>query len=483
MSWTQIINNFFEKKKKEAEEKYLKDEVFKKIKDKNFFGNDDIKDLLSPRNQISSRSKFENLEKYKSTFIGIMFDAVKDDYQNKLEGINKKFNSIKCIDEYSQSAGQVSFATHVVKLSHSKIDVQSHFDCIASKKNSYLSTSSLQRKKIDGAVSGNQYAPIYQFLELELEGKKMAVALSENQDVLNDFAQNDDGTIDTEKLTKWNDGFQKALDAGNLKSHFLLKQIYFSINTDEYHILCNVKSSSLAQAMHEKMNDFDSVSRKQKEKCKYSNEVYSQHLQKAVLKITASNHSNASQLNGARGGRLNLLNTQPPNWNKQIHYPKNKSFFDEYDIQKNTKVDIDYLRDFLIRFEKIDLSIKNPDRFKWVKTWVGNIVDSILVYSANLQKQLEPGWSKKDDVKLKVAHQYFLDPYRQDELFQAARFAHDWQDEISKDFSFWLNRRLIGKDKKFTPQKEHQRLWIKLMESPLRDHVEILKARTETQVG
>ena len=113
----------------------------------------------------------------------------------------------------------------------------------------------------------------------------------------------------------------------------------------------------------------------------------------ASLAVTASNHGNASQLNAKRGGKLKLITCQPPTWQSQFKPPVfNKSLFFEPSIFWKAKDDIDYLRDFLIRFESIELSIKNPKRKKWVEQWVRNIIDEVLFYITNIQS-LDSGWS------------------------------------------------------------------------------------------
>jgi CRISPR-associated protein Csy1 len=75
-----------------------------------------------------------------------------------------------------------------------------------------------------------------------------------------------------------------------------------------------------------------------------------------------------------------------------------------------------------------------------------------------------------------MAHQYFLDPYRDDKTFQSARKASNWQAVVCQDFAHWLNQKLIGKEKNFTPQPFHTRIWIELLEQPLREHNTMIEA-------
>jgi CRISPR-associated protein Csy1 len=343
-----------------------------------------------------------------------------------------------------------------------------------------LTTSNLNEKKVDGAVSGNQYAPIYQFLELELNGNKMSsVFADEENEILKPF------TNSHEELKKWNKGFKKSLSADDVSSHSLAKQIYFPIDTDEpqYHLLCPVKSSSLAQSIYEKtFDDKQKNIKKSQDKNKYSKSISALFLNKATISVTASNHSNASQLNAKRGGKLILYSCAPPDWQSHIKPPIHSlSFLYSVHLQKNTRTTLDYLRDFLIRHQRLGLSIKDPKNLKWLDKWTGEIIDEVLGYAANIQN-LQPGWSIADDIKLKLEHQYFLDPYRDDDVFQTARKAGDWHTIICKDFAQWLNRLLIGKEKQFTPQREHRRLWMAFMDQPLRDYSQTMELNIKSQV-
>ena len=294
-------------------------------------------------------------------------------------------------------------------------------------------------------------------------------------------------------LKKWAQGFRKALDNGTPATHSLAKQVYFPINEfqshhdrESYHLLCNVVSSSLAHAVHEKVfDDHQKSISKAKENESFSTNELSKFIQRSTLRVTASNHSNASQLNGRRAGRLHLFSSQPPTWQVQLKPPiYRKSLFNDF-YNSVITTELNYLREFLLRFKQIDLSIKDPKRMRHLERWVTNIIDEFLFYVASMQG-LPSGWSDSKEAKLREEHQYLLDPYRMDKAFQSARRAKDWETVVCADFAKWLNRKLSGKDKQFTPQKEHARLWKKLLETPLRELMEPieieLKQRTRDSV-
>jgi len=487
-TWEEVINKFLTDKSLSDEEKYLKEAIkgVSTLCEKNgFHGKDYIKKFFSTKKEKDQlaidfqRMRFNKILKFRKVISEFDFDKFEADYEVKYETLLIKYKPCRWISDAAINASSVSFATHVIKLTHSKIDSSSLYDKIDSFKPDFLTTSILREKSIDGAVSGNQFAPIFQFLELELNGNKLATEFAaESTEVLEPFASND------KEVVTWNNGFKKALSNEQLSTHFLAKQVYFPINSDEssYHLLCHIKSSSLAHAIFEGVFDPTQKDiRALREKSKYSPCATTLYPQKSRISVTASNHSNASQLNGKRGGKLHLFSTQPPIWENQSKPPiYKKSLFDENFFYQNMKEDINYLRDFLLRFNRIDLSIKNPERRKWIDRWLANIIDEFLFFVGNIQN-LSAGWTVAEDIKLKPAHQYLLDPYRKGTEFQSARKGTDWQAVICDDFAHWVNRRLIGQDKQFTPQSEHRRMWVSLLEQPLREHSEMLDAELKFQ--
>ena len=305
-------------------------------------------------------------------------------------------------------------------------------------------------------------------LKLEIDGETIASYL-----VKQDSAPFKYLAESPKQLEHWIIQFSSIFKTDRLASHSLSKQIYFPISScsQQYHLLCNVKSSTQAQSIHLSiLNAYDKKQYKKREQQKFSNDYYRWYPNKAKLALTSRDAAkNVSPLHSKRGGKITLLSTQPPTWESQLKPPiKSKLLFETSSISRQSKTDIDFLRDFLLRFERIELSIKHPERSKWIERWVGNIIDAVLCYVSSIH-QLPAGWSSEIDIKLKVEHQYLLDPYRRDEAFQSDRLLVDWQFVICSDFANWLNRALVGKDKQFTPQEMHARLWHKLFDDALRE--------------
>lgn len=500
-TWKDVMSHFFLEKYEAEEENYLKDEL-KSVgvlyKEEKYFDDEAIEFLFdTKKNKKSKEQSSLSFQRKRAMQVlrlsnrpeGLDINRKKEAYKEKVRVLRTKFTPSIWLSENAGNAGNVSFATHVIKLTHSKIDTPSLFDCISEQDSAYLTTSSLTEKIIDGAVAGNQFAPIFQFLELELDGVKLAEQLSKDDLIFEGFLSSGERDGTTEEILKiWTQEFRKALDSGAPATHSLAKQVYFpvddSLNNNDgknYHLLCNVVSSSLAHSIHEKVFDeTQKPGKKAKEKELFYSEELSRFIERSTLSVTASNHSNASQLNARRGGKLHLFSTQPPTWQTQLKPPiYRKSLFD-YFSNSTINTELVYLRDFLLRFKQLDLSIKDPKRMQHLERWINTIIDEFLFYVGTIQN-LSPGWSDREEIRLKKEHQYLLDPYRMDESFQAARQSDDWQAIIRVDFAMWLNWRLRGKDKQFTAQKEHTRLWKKLMETPLREFMEPIEIELKQQ--
>lgn len=478
--WEGVITNFLAGKYEADFTKYLKN-LFKGISSiyekEGFFTNKDLAFIFDARKNKKTDEQKETsfileqinlLQGFNEKPISINFENLNIDISTKKQDLVSKYTPVTWITWASGNAKNVTFATHVTKLTHSVIDSPSFFNAFETTKNAHLSTSSLTNIVIDGAVKGMQYSPVYQFLDLEFNNKKLVSEFGNLEtDLLESFAKN------KEQMQDWNQGFSAATSEGKPKAHFLLKQTYFPINKDKpiprYHLLCNVVSSSKAQALYEfsRRNSKDVF--KIKSSNKYSNETYFNFPNRASISITASNHGNASQLNNKRGGRLGLFSCQPPVWHSQLKPPiYSRSFFYELSRNYEVKENIQYLADFLTRFENLQLSIRDPKRMRWVEEWIANLADEVLVYVKSIQA-LPAGWSAKKEVKLKSEHQVLLDCYRQDEDFASMKSSSDWQAVIIQDFAAWLNNRLIKVNEKFTPQDAHTKLWMKIFKANLRE--------------
>ena len=392
-------------------------------------------------------------------------------------------------------------ASHVLKFSHGS-SASEGLVADENSNDSLLTTSSFKKElTYDLAHNNGALITISRFLALKLSGKLIIDLILDD-----DFVFMKPFCKDQAQLASWEVGFKGLVEQREIATAEKTKQIYFPVTSSDsqsvanemnrfnYHLIVPLFPSSIAEEVYTTITDLK-YSKEQKEvrACKKSGDSgrssprfhqkpYIDYPNVGIQSFGGAQPQNISMLNKNRSGQSFLFSAQPPIWKTRLKPPiYRKSLFDDF-YNSDINTEIDYLRDFLVRFKQLDLSIKDPKRMKHLERWVSNLIDEFLFYVATLQN-MPSGWSDQEGIRLKREHQYLLDPYRMDDAFQSARQSGDWQAVIRADFAQWLNRKLRGKDKQFTPQKEHTRLWKKLLETPLREFVEPIEDELKLQAG
>lgn len=388
----------------------------------------------------------------------------------ELEDINEKYNYANWLDNAASNALNISFATHIAKLTHSSISGASniYFDTV-DKGHLYFSTSSLKDKIIEVSQSNNLYAPIGKMLQLENSNSSLSHKLKQGDlSDLSEFAQ------DEEQLEKWKLGFSKVFADRKPVTHYLAKQTYFPVDADEYHIINPMQSSSLDQAIFEKVNfvKFSSEMteiRKSKREEKYNSNLEIRYPKIAILKVTQSNHGNATPLNGKRGGKRYLFRSSPPVWEYSFKPPlKQENLFDG-DFNNLAWRKAKELQTYLIKLnyvmDKQGRKFGNKQIRDKVKDSINELIEILFDYAAQVQNlKSQKGWSIES--KLIEAHQLWLDPYRDDTEFQEKRSSGHWQEKVCKDFGLWVNKKLEYKKMKFAKFESDK--WAKLLKNRLK---------------
>ena len=351
----------------------------------------------------------------------------------------------------------------MAKLTHSSIKgaTNIYFDK-SDKEPYYFSTSSLTKKTVDVSQTNNALSPIGKLFQLEFNGIKLADKMR-NRDLsdFKSFAKNE------EQFLLWENNFFNAFQKNKPSTHFLAKQMYFPISKDTYHMLSPLVSSSLEQEVYEKVQyskyKESKKNREQKRAGKYHKELNVWYPNLAILKVTQSNHGNASPLNGKRGGIRYLFPSTPPQWKSSIKPPlKYISLFRDYErrVWRQTKE----LQEYLLKItdNKPNMYIRDN-----VRRNINGIIDTLFNYVAEIQNLKElRGWSQEEG-KLKESHRLWLDPYCEDIEFQNKRETKEWQDEVCLDFGLWLNKKLEHKEMLFV--KINSDRWAKILKGRLRE--------------
>ena len=499
-SWQEVIVDFLQKRKDDKIISLLKTKLLKE-KDKGLIGL--LIKSLQGQNKANEIEEFQKLKKTKEqSELEFQLDRLErikkivgnnlgidhiEDYKKKVEEITKNHEPNQWMHDNVSNFDQVGVGTHVAKLTHSSSKGSSFFDnTIQVQNSSYLTTSNLKLHKlnIDGFYTDAKYSPNASFLLLEFQGSYIYELIIKNDfSFLSGFDKSN--PLNERSKCERSKCLREGVYKSELKTHSLGKQIYFPTQNSNYHLLCNVRSSSMAHSIFEILKDIntnDDSTKKYRENKKYSESIHKSFSGQSKLSITKSNHSNSSQLNGKRGGKINLFSTQPPSWQAQLKPPiYKKSVFDSYSYPTSTNENLWYLVSYILRLEGLDLSTRDPEKQQRFKDSVSSIVDDFFDYVSNIHT-LEPGWSSAKGVRLKIEHRYLLDPFQDNKEFQAKRKEIDWQSEIVNYFSNWLNRQLKRKNKAFAAQKEYSRIWKEVMEIALRDFEQTIEAVVAKEV-
>lgn len=392
---------------------------------------------------------------------------VVDEYKDALLNINQAHKPNTWLNQWAGKAKDISFATHVGKLTHSSSKSSSIYDETTSINPSYLTTNTLSELVVDTATANAASAPAGEILTLQINGKSLLNYLKEN-----DQTPFEPLSESQEEIDNWMTGFKQAYDNDKKSSHFLAKQIYFPIDNKNYHLLMPLVSSSMAHALFTRFKDFfseeNTLIREQKKKDKYHDKLAVSYPNRATLNVTGSNHSNASSLNGKRGGKLALLSCRPPKWKSKQQLPLSQTNLFNRQLNFKLSEEIKNLQKLLLIIKSKEVSIKKPAMHKAVVLAVNEIANGLYdeIVRINLLSD-EKGWTQKSCLPL--SQQLLLEPYRDDDT--AVKSQKQWQAELAEEFSYWLNQQLEHKKLILTPVQ--QALWREIFKPHLREFISI----------
>jgi len=443
------------KKDKGFTEKKLKDRISKSIKESLGNGEPTIDVIKKLKNLKTSL----NLKSISSSEINT---KIVRKWINSSKKIEEEYVYDRWLDWASVNAKNISFSTHVAKLTHSSIRATNIYFDKRDKESYYFSTSSLSEKIVDVSQTNNALSPIGKLFQLEFDGVKLADKMRDKD--LSDFKS---FAKTEEQFILWGENFFNTFQNRKPSTHFLAKQMYFPVNKKDYHMLSPLVSSSLEQEVYEKIQyskyKESKQNREQKKNGKYHKELNLWYPNLAILKVTQSNHGNASPLNGKRGGLRYLFPYTPPQWKSFTKPPLNyTSLFREYEhrVWEQTKE----LQSYLLKITDSKPNIYIRDNVRRNINW---IIDTLFNYVAEIQNLKElRGWSQEEG-RLKESHRLWLDPYCKDRAFQSKRETKEWQDEVCLDFGLWLNKKLEHKEMLFV--KINSDRWAKILKGRLRE--------------
>ncbi|ASY80758.1 type I-F CRISPR-associated protein Csy1 [Pectobacterium polaris] len=398
-----------------------------------------IVSYINNRKQAKLDAFDKEAEKKRAALNGEALAAEELDLAEKRREIEQKHEVRAWLTDAASRAGQISLVTHALKFTHSDAKGSSIFSAETVADAKTLSTSTLAQPAID-AVGNAAALDVAKLLQTENDGDSLVAALQRgDHSALDPLAEN------PEQLTQWLAGFQQVFTDRQPSSHKLAKQIYFPTENSEYHLLSPLYSSSLAQALHQRINavrfgDEAKDIRKARKDNLWHDQLDISYPNLAVQNMGGTKPQNISSLNSSRSGRSYLLSCAPPQWNSVEKPPQ------QHDSIFRPRGEVDYhTRATLAQMQRFLLSVKEVENNRDIRQqrlrYLDQLIDQLFFYVASVQN-LSAGWSAESE--LKRAQQLWLDPYRAktDTVFRRELEAGDWQKSVAYDFGRWLNRRL-----------------------------------------
>ncbi|GKX47263.1 type I-F CRISPR-associated protein Csy1 [Pectobacterium carotovorum] len=398
-----------------------------------------IVSYISTRKQAKLDAFDKEAEKKRATLSGEALAAEELELAEKRREIEQKHEVRAWLTDAASRAGQISLVTHALKFTHSDAKGSSIFSAETAADAKTLSTATLAQPAID-AVGNAAALDVARLLQTEHDGDSLVAALQRGDHrALEALAEN------PEQLTQWLAGFQQVFTDRQPSSHKLAKQIYFPTENGEYHLLSPLYSSSLAQALHQRINavrfgDEAKDIRKARKDNLWHDQLDISYPNLAVQNMGGTKPQNISSLNSSRSGRSYLLSCAPPQWNSIEKPPQQHEciFRSNGEVDYHTSDIVKSMRRFLLSVKKVQ---NNRDIRQQRLHYLDQLIDQLFFYVSSVQN-LPSGWSAESE--LKRAQQLWLDPYRAktDTVFRREREAGDWQKAVAYDFGRWLNRRL-----------------------------------------
>ena len=206
-----------------------------------------------------------------------------------------------------------------------------------------------------------------------------------------------------------------------------------------------------------------------KKEKKYSSARVIDYPKIAVQSYGGTKPQNVSHLNSTRGGKIFLLNCEPPSWESRLKPPLHiKSIFSpnhfEYRVREDIAEQCEYLQN---QSKKRSVKSVRDHRAKMIDS----LIDQLIQYGTEIQNLLDDrGWSALPECKLSHPQRLWLDPCRAN---LEERKNNDWKESIAKEFATWLNHKLENKELHFG-DPEH-REWKSVLEQRLLFHKDYLE--------
>lgn len=338
---------------------------------------------------------------------------------------DEQFSMRNWIGNASLRAKQLHVVTHVAKLSHPDAKASAFVASCSKRNDGYLRTGNVDYQT---DVYGNAAAlDVYNFLALDLRDHLSILEAFERRDLeLVDFIRNLE--LDFETLRE---NFLKKNDEAAPQTSSLIKQVYFPIGENKYHLLSIVSPTGMMAQLNQRIRTIRETTKESREKFKDSDcqEVsYEQLTNLTKIGFGGSKPQNISSINNQEHGVFFLLPSLPPQLpQKHLRLPT-EDFFKQSIFFKNPL--------FMYEFEALERwlnsSLNNQMSRQSIRYHIDNLIDRILLMAQPYQA-LEAGWTEAK-TGLPIYQKIWLD-----RAFEMQHQNQDeWRDKLADRITLWM---------------------------------------------
>jgi len=340
---------------------------------------------------------------------------------------NEKFSPAEWVPDAARRAAQIFIVSHPSKFSHPSAKTST---VIAEQQ--YEADGYLRSGNVDYPldVFGNAAAmDVHKFLSLTLSDDRTVLVHLEQETKLIQSALH----FPTANFTSIKEAFlQIKAEDTEVKTSNLVKQVYFPIGNDQYHLLSLLTPSGLMTELkqridHMRFSDETKAAKEKRKKNEFDEYGFSDLYDLTITAFGGTKPQNISVLNNQNAGRAYLLPSMPPSLQyRKIPLPK-YNFFSQSVYRKQFQASF-------VQLHKLFSAPNNKDVRTGIKNILRFIIDRIL-FTAFCIRQNPAGWSTTD--------YYSTLPYNQriwlDDHYRQQRDEQDeWRNEISTSIARWI---------------------------------------------
>lgn len=343
---------------------------------------------------------------------------------------NQLFMLATWLPDAAKRAKQLSLVSHPAKFSHPSAKT-SPIIAIAEKNADGFVRSGNTTEQLD--VFGNAAAmDVYKFLSL---------TLADGQTVLHHLEQQtltiqQQFTLPSASYAELAASLLtiKSTDTDKTVTSDIVKQIYFPVSEDSYHLLSVLTPSSLMFTFKQRINvlrfsDETKAAREAKKENQHYDGELTEIYSLTVIGFGGTKPQNISVLNSQNYGTAYLLESLPPILKKRSINPPKNNFFSNSLRLKDFQDDFDQLHKQLSS-DTNNIHVRNK-RDWLIKNIIYQVADKLWQI-----RFLDAGWSTSDNYQnLPLQQKTWLDQAYKDTRQQQT----DWQEDIKTALARWLS--------------------------------------------